>query len=103
MTSLTSLPSDFPVAAFFAVHDSRNGLGSVANGDLVYARWLAVGYALGRAANGTPAAPAQSVADPVAFAIEHGQQPVAGDWDEVPIPWRLVALSILRDFLAAGS
>lgn len=102
MTSLTSLPSDFPVAAFFAVHDSRNGLGSVANGDLVYARWLAVGYALGRAANVTPA-PAQSVADPVAFAIEHGQQPVAGDWDEVPIPWRLVALSILRDFLAVNS
>ena len=90
------------MAAFFAVHDSRNGLGSVANGDLVYARWLAVGYALGRAANGPPA-PAQSVADPVAFAIEHGQQPVAGDWDEVPIPWRLVALSILRDFLAVNS
>ena len=102
MTSLTAMPQDFPVAAFFAVYDSRNGLGSVANGDLVYARWLAVGYALGRAANGTPA-PAQSVADPVAFAIEHGQQPVAGDWDEVPIPWRLVALSILRDFLAVNS
>ena len=102
MTSLTAMPQDFPVAAFFAVHDSRNGLGSVANGDLVYSRWLAVGYALGRAAT-CPPAPAQSVADPVAFAIEHGQQPVAGDWDEVPIPWRLVALSILRDFLAAGS
>jgi hypothetical protein len=102
VTSLTALPSDFPVAAFFAVLDSRNGLGSVANADLLYMRWQAVGYALGRLAT-CPPAPAQSVADPVAFALEHGQQPIAGDWAEVPIPWRLVALSVLRDFLAAHS